>query len=70
MARICRKVQKYMEELLKPYSEETRRRFAVEHGNKHDRLLLDGKVLMVLSRNPQGDGWHGRNARALLRRSP
>lgn len=58
---------RYTRELLEPWPEH-RHRFTVREGRKHDHLLLDGRMVMVLPRAAKLDGRRARNAAALLRR--
>lgn len=59
--------EKYVAELLEPWPE-ARHHFRVEPGTKHDRLLLDGRVILVLPRKVKSEGHRARNAAALIKR--
>lgn len=59
--------ERFLDELLRPWPEE-RGRFTVTNGGKHEKLLLDGGLVMVLPRSPKMNHRRLSNARALVRR--
>lgn len=60
---------RYLEMLLEPYPEH-RHRFTVKPGSKHDKLMLDGRMLLVLTRGRHDAAQRTlRNAEATLRRA-